>query len=170
MCAKQSSPSRELFKKEENEVTQRKLDEYSMQHGRASRTVRLSRDQVRKLQERLDFLKDEKEFHDPDSSSNSSRSYVPHQPLITLSSRRKPSCGSGLLRNTREDMSIPGSVFASQPARRRNPDEVRNNSRNLATPSRMKRIAGIEKSEENHCQQYLCLAFKGERELKVETM
>ena len=131
--------------KEENEVTQQKSMGYSMQHGREPRTASLLRDQVRRLQEQLGFLKDEKEFHDPDSSSNSCRSYVPHQPLVTSSSRRKPSRESGLLRKTREDMGIPGSVFACQHARR-NPDEFFNDSGNLATSSRMNRRDGIGKS------------------------
>ena len=117
-----------------------------MQHGRESQTVSLFRDQVRKLQEQLDFLKDEKEFHDPDSSSSSGRSHVPHQPLIASSSRRKPSRESGLLRNTREEVSIPGNVFACQLVRQ-NLGELCNDSGNLATSSRMNRRDGVEKSE-----------------------
>ena len=37
--------------KEENGVTQQKLNQYSMQHDQESRTVSLLRDQVRKLQD-----------------------------------------------------------------------------------------------------------------------
>ena len=133
--------------KEENEVIQQTFDEYSTQHGREWRTVSLLRDQVGNLQQQLDFLKDEKEFHDPDPSSSSSRSHVPHQPLVTSSTRRKPSHESGVLRNAREDMSFPGGVFACQPARRQNLDEIRNNSTKLATSSRMNRRDGIETSE-----------------------
>ena len=81
-----------------------------MQHSRESPTVSLLRDQVRRLQEQLDFLKDAKEFHDPDSSSSSGKSHVPHHPLIASSSRRKLSRESEV-RNTREDMSIPGNVL-----------------------------------------------------------
>ena len=59
--------------------------------------------------------------------------YVPHQALITSSSR-KPSREVGMPRNTRENMSIPGNVFDCQHARR-DPEELHNYSRNLATPS-----------------------------------
>ena len=40
--------------KEESGVTQQKLNEYSLQHDEESRTVSLLRDQVRRLQERLE--------------------------------------------------------------------------------------------------------------------
>ena len=58
---------------------------------------------------------------------------VPHQALITSSSR-KPGREVGMLRNTRENMSIPGNVFDCQHGRR-DPDELYNYSRDLATPS-----------------------------------
>ena len=45
------------------------------------------------------------------------RTYVPHQALITSSSR-KPGREVGMLRNTREDMSTPGNVFDRQHAQR----------------------------------------------------
>ena len=48
-------------------------------------------------------------------------------------------------RNTREDVSIPGNVFDCQPAQRA-PEELHNDSRNLATPSGIQRREGIEKS------------------------
>ena len=109
--------------KEENGVTQQKLNEYSMQHGQESRTVSLLRDEVRKLQERLEFTEDSKIFQDPDS----------HQALIPSSSK-KPSRDSRMQRNTGEHMSIPESVCDCQPAQRV-PEELHNDSRNLATPS-----------------------------------
>ena len=65
------------------------------------------------LQEQLDFLKEVQEFH-PDASSSSGRSHVPHQPLVASSSRRKLSSESGLLRNTREQVSVLGNIFACQ--------------------------------------------------------
>ena len=58
--------------------------------------------------------------------------HVPHQALITSSSR-KPSREVGMLRNTRENTSIAGNVFDRQYARR-HPEELNNDSRNLATP------------------------------------
>ena len=47
-------------------------------------------------------------------------------------------------RSTREDMSIPGSVFDCQLARRVL-EELPNDSRKLATPSEIQRREGIEK-------------------------
>ena len=53
--------------KEENAATQQKLDEHSVQLGRESQTVSPLRDQVTRLQEQLEFIKDVKKFHDLDS-------------------------------------------------------------------------------------------------------
>ena len=72
------------------------------------------------------------------------RTYVPRQALITSSSR-KPSREVGMLRNARESMSIPGNVFDCQHVRR-DPDELHNDSRNLATSLAILRTEGIEKS------------------------
>ena len=57
----------------------------------------------------------------------------PHQALITSSSR-KPGREVGMLRDTRENMSIPGNVFDCQHARW-DPDELYHYSRDFATPS-----------------------------------
>ena len=129
---------------EENEVIQHKLDEYSTQHGREWRTVSLLRDQVGKLQQQLDFLKDEKEFHDPDSWSSSSRSHVPH----------------------------PGGVFACQPVlgdkiltKYATIQEIWQHPRERTGEMELRQVRA-----ENHCKQYLCLAFKEEQELKVVTV
>ena len=65
----------------------------------------------------MNFLSDARKFHDPDSGSSSGRSHVPNQPLITSSSRRKPSRDSGVPRDTRDDMSIQGNVIEDLPAR-----------------------------------------------------
>ena len=51
-----------------------------------------------------------------------------------------------MLRNTQEDISIPGNVFDCQHARR-NSDELHNDSNNLATLSAILRTEGIEKIE-----------------------
>ena len=115
-----------------------------MPQDQESRTVSLLRDQIQKLQDRLKFIEDSKIFHDLDSPSSFGSAHVSHQALITPSSR-KPSRESRMQRNTREDMSTPGSVFACQPARRV-PDELHNDSRNLAASSGIQRREGIEKS------------------------
>ena len=82
-----------------------------MQLGRESQTVSLSRDQVRRSQEQLEFIKDSKEFHDPDSRSSSGSTHVPHQHRVASSSKIKPSREFGLPRDTREDTSIPGTFL-----------------------------------------------------------
>ena len=103
------------------------------QPDQESRTASRLRDQVRRLPELLVYIEDSKIFYDPDSPSSYDSACVPHQALITSSSR-KPSRDIGMLRNTREEMSIPGNVFECQHARR-DPDELHDDSRKLATTS-----------------------------------
>ena len=102
---------------EENAEKQRRLEDFPTQHNQESRTVSLLRDQERRLPELLEYIDDSKIFYDPDSPSSLDSTYVPHQALITSSSR-KPGREVGILRNTREDMSIPGNVFDRQLAQR----------------------------------------------------
>ena len=94
----------------------------------------LLRDQARRLPELLVYIEASKIFCDLDSSGSYDSTYVPHQALITSSSRM-PSRESGMLRNTREDMSILGNVFDRQRARP-DPDELYNDSRNLDSENR----------------------------------
>ena len=61
-----------------------------------------------------------------------------------------------MLRNTRENMSIPGNVFDCQHDRR-DPDELHNDSRNLATPLAILRKEGIEKSVSEELSQSIPL-------------
>ena len=98
----------------------------------------LLRDQVRKLQERLDFIEDSKIIQDPDLRSSFGSAHVSHQAF-------EPSRDSRMQRNTREAMSIPGNVFDCQSARQV-PEELHNDSRNLATPLGIQRREGFEKS------------------------
>ena len=112
--------------------------------------MRLLRDQGRRLQERLEYIDDSKIFHDLDSPSGYDSTHVPHQALITSSSR-KPSHEVGMLRNTRENMSIPGNVFDRQHAQR-DPDdfstiqEIWQHHWESLTMSRIVRKEGIENS------------------------
>ena len=101
-------------------------------------------DQVRRLQERLEFIEDSKIFNDPDSPSSSGSAHVSHQTFITSSST-EPSSETSMQRNTREDLSVLGDAFDCQPARR-DPDDLHNDQRNLATSSGVLRREGIEKS------------------------
>ena len=119
--------------KEENGVTRQKLNDYSIQHDQESRTVNLLRDQFRKLQERLEFIEDSKIFQDPDSPSSLGSAHVSHQAFIPSSSR-KPGRESRMQRDTLGDISIPGNVFDCHFARRV-PEELNDDSRNLATSS-----------------------------------
>ena len=91
----------------------------------------LLRDQVRRLQELLKFIEDSKIFQDPDSPSSFGSAHVSHQTCIPSSSR-KLCRDSRMQRDTREDMSIPETLFYCQPARRA-PEELHNDSMNLAT-------------------------------------
>ena len=105
--------------------------------------MKLLRDQVRRLQERLEFCEDSRIFQDPDSPSSSGSAHVPHQAYIT-SSPRKPCRESRMQQQTRKDMSILGNVIDCQPARR-DPDELHNTSKNLEKSSGSLRREGIEK-------------------------
>ena len=95
---------------DENTDKQRRLEEFLSQNDEDFRAVSLLRDQVRRLQERLEYIEDSKIFNDLDSPSRYDSTYVPHQAPLTSSSR-KPSREVGMLRNTRDNMSIPGTVF-----------------------------------------------------------
>ena len=83
----------------------------------------------------MNSLSDARDFHDLDSWSSSSRSHVPNQPLITSSSKKKPSRDSGLLRDTRNELGIRGNVFEGIPAGEVDSSEFFEDSRNLASSS-----------------------------------
>ena len=68
--------------REENGATQQKLNEYSIQHDQESRTASSVRDQIRKLQERLEFIEDLQIFQDPDSPSSFGSAPDSHQAVI----------------------------------------------------------------------------------------
>ena len=130
---------------DENEVTQQKMSEYTMQHDQESRTMSLMRNQnPGNYKNEWNLLKIRKIFQAPDSPSSFGSAHVSHQAIVTSSSR-KPSRESRMHRNTREDTSIPGSVFDCQPARRV-PEELDNDSRNLATPAGLQRRRAKETS------------------------
>ena len=90
------------------------------------------------------------------------RTYVPHQALMTSSSR-KPSSEVGMLRNTREDTSIPGNVFDRQHAQR-DSDELHKYSRNLAISLAILRAEGIENSgSEEPLRPIPCFSIRARR-------
>ena len=92
--------------------------------------------------------------------------HVPHQVLVTSSSR-KPGREVGMPRFTRDDMSILGNVFFDCQPARRVPDELHNDSRNLATSLVILRTEGIEKIEsEEPLQSTPHLAFRWKHDKK----
>ena len=93
-----------------------------MQQKRDSDTVSQLLTQIGELQEKEDFLSDAREFHDP-----------PNQHRIISSSIRRPSCDSGVPRNTRDDTSIRGNVFKDLPAQGhpKNSSKIQRNWRHL---------------------------------------
>ena len=143
-CQKNWRIEKKLLSREHTEKQQR-LEESSVQHDQESRTVSLLSET--KYEDYKNYWYFWRFENLPWSGLTEQlwRTCVPHQALITSSSR-KPSRDIGMLRNTREDMSIPGNVFGCQHARR-DPDELRDDSRNLATLLGILRTEGIEKSE-----------------------
>ena len=105
--------------------TQQDLDELTTQRNQDS-----FNEQVRELQERLEFIDHSRIFQDPDSPSSYGSTHISHQARIASSSR-KPSREPRTPRITRADMSISGDAHDCQHARC-DPDDVRNNSNNLA--------------------------------------
>ena len=103
-------------RQEFQELTQHRLEEHSVQQKRDPDTVSQLLTQLRELQDKIDFLSDAREFHDPELGSSSGQSHVPNQHRIISSSMRRPSCVSGAPRKTRDDMSIRGNVFEDLPA------------------------------------------------------
>ena len=147
-CREIEELKRRCYQEEDTEK-QRRLEELPTQHDQESRTVSLLRDQARRLQEQLKYiyiyiLKTRKSSMIFTHRAVVTATYVPHQALITSISRT-PGREVGLLRNTQEDMSTRGDVFDCQRARR-DPDELHNDSRNLAASSAILRREGIEKS------------------------
>ena len=115
-CARSCQEIEELRRRcsqEENGVTRQKLNEYSLQQDQGSRTVSVLGDQIRKLQERLEFLEDSRVFQDPDSPSSFGSANVSHQALVEFQ-KAWPRNGN--------------NVFDCQHARR-DPEELHNNSR-----------------------------------------
>ena len=91
-----------------------------------------------------------------------------HQTLIPSSSK-KPCRESRMQRKTQGDISIPRNVFDCEPARRV-PEELHDDSRNLATPLRIQRGEGIEKSgSEEPWQTRLLPCFSVRAGGKVQT-
>ena len=89
---------------------------------------------------------------------------LPHQARITSSSRM-PCREVGVLRNTRENMSIPGNVSDRQHARR-DPEELHNDLRNLAISLAILRTEGLENSgseEPLQSMPLLCFSVRARR-------
>ena len=94
------------------------------------------------------------------------RTYVPHQALVTSSSR-KPSREVEMPQSSRENMSILGNVFDRQHAQR-DPEELHNDSRNLATSLAILRKEGIGNSGSEEPWQSIPLSFSPVRARREE--
>ena len=141
---------------EENAARQQKSEELNAQQNQDSLG-----DQVRRLQERLEFIEDLRIIQDPDSPSSYGSTHISHQAHITSSSR-KPSREPRTPRITRADMSISGDALDCQAARG-DPDEIRMNSKNLAKSAGSFWREGIEKSgSEEPLQSIPSTLFSGE--------
>ena len=84
LATQQAAKKLKKLKKEENGETRQKLNEYSLQQDQESRRVSLSRDQIQKLQDRMEFIEDSKIFQDPNSPSSFGSAHVSHQALISF--------------------------------------------------------------------------------------
>ena len=121
---------------EVNAAKQQKLDELNAQQNQNS-----FKDQVRRLQERLECMEYSRTFQDPDSPSSYDSTHISHQARMASSSS-KPSREPRTRRIRRADMSISGDVHDCQVARC-DPDDIRNNSNNFAKSSQSLRREGI---------------------------
>ena len=146
--------------KEEDGVTQQKLNNYSMQHDQESRTVSLLRDQIQKLQDRVEFMEDSKIFQYLYSPSSIGSAQVSHQALIP-SICKKPSRESRMHRISRKRFLI-GNM----------PDECLRNY--IMIQEIWQHHRGFREEKEvrkvgvkNHCSHYLYVAFRWERGKKV---
>ena len=79
----------------------------------------------------MNSLSDVKDFHDLDATSSSGTSHVPQQSFTVSSFWKNSRRDSGLLRDTRNDMEIPGNVFESPLAREGQPSEFFENTGNV---------------------------------------
>ena len=121
---------------EVNAAKQQKLDELNAKQNQNS-----FEDQVRRLQERLECMKDSRTFQDPDSPSSYDSTHISHQARMASSSS-KPSREPRTRRITRADMSFSGDVHDCKVARC-DPDDIRNNSKNFVRSSESLRREGI---------------------------
>ena len=113
------------------------MDKLSKQQERGPNTVGQLLTLIKELQDKVNSLSDARDFHDPDTASSSGASHVPNKPFVISSSKRKLSCDSGLLRDTRNGVGIiQGNLFEDPLAREGHPTRFFENSRNLASSSR----------------------------------
>ena len=76
-------------------------DKLSMQQLRNPTTVSQVMTQNQDLQNKVNYLSDAREFHDPECGSSSGATHVPDQTSTILNSRTLPRCDSGLPRTHR---------------------------------------------------------------------
>ena len=156
--------------KEENGASRQRLNKYSLQQDQESRTVSLLRYQIRKLQDRLEFIEDSKIFQAPDSPSSFGSAHVAHQALIPSSSK-KPSRESRMQRNTTKGCECSRKRFwlSTCPTSKclKNHtmiQEIWQHHRGFREEKELRKV-GVK----NHCKQCLYLAFQETLRKKVWT-
>ena len=101
---------------------QKKLDNQELKkclwtQERSPSVVNQLMGEIQELQNKVNSLTDERDFHDPEWSSSSWASHVPTRPVTFSSRSEKPSREPTMPNDTRNAMGISGIVFESPPAR-----------------------------------------------------
>ena len=81
-----------------------RVDELSMQQERNPTTVSQLLTQIQDWQNKVNSLRDARDFYDPETASSSGASHVPSQPLNIPSPTGKLSRDSGLILDTQNSM------------------------------------------------------------------
>ena len=118
---------------ETNQVRRLQFEELSLRQKRDPNTVSRLLKQIQELQDQVNPLAEEREFHDPDTASSSGASHVPTQPVIIPSSREMLGRDSGLLTATRDTKGTSGNVSGNPAAREKSSSAIFENSRNQAS-------------------------------------
>ena len=131
--------------------------------------MNLLRDQVRRLQERLEFIEDSRIFQDPESSSSSGSAHVPHQTSYYLKFQKPLPRIQNATKYTRGyEFSKKRFLFADPL------DEILTNYTVLQRIWQHHRAFWEEKElrevgAKSHCNQYLYFAFTRDQGKRVQT-
>ena len=87
--------------------------------------------QIRKLQNKVNYLSDTREFHDLESGSSSGATHVLDQTSTIMSSRTLPRCDSGLPCGAQNGKVITENVFERPPVQEGQSSTIFNNSKKV---------------------------------------